>query len=316
MRKDILTLNRSTAQPLNRSTALLFFSLFFCLFFSSSSLISARRFSPEAVLIGEVVNFNGRKLIKVTTTGKFVDLEWWKAKSNTTMQGWDDCASLTTPTGANFTQGPILIDVRDNKQYEIRKFSDGKCWMVDNLMYGGDTDACAGKSIFAGNGSATPSNQFGAGTYGDCRDPRVGGSAPCTAGSTTCGYYYNWQAAMQHSTAWYNTTYTGPTTNVQGLCPEGWRLPTSNNGGDFEVLHLAAGSPATGFWQGGNLKGSFSGNCNPTGGLSGQGNYGYWSSSSPNSTTYTYLIRFGSSGVNTSHSSYKSNGFSIRCLKN
>jgi len=302
---------KKTAHQPNLSALCLIISLLFCLFFSSPSLINARRFSPFSMPVGATTTINGREVIKVTTTGKFVDLAKWNALGNTTMQGWDDCASLTTPTGTNFTQGPILTDIRDGKQYEIRKFADGKCWMVDNLMYGGDTDACAGKSTFAGNGSATPSNQFGAGTYGDCRDPRVGGSAPCTAGSTTCGYYYNWQAAMQHSTAYYNTTYTGPTTNVQGLCPEGWRLPTSNTGGDFAVFYAAIGSPIPDLW-----KGSFSGLCSLSGSVYYQSSNGYWWSSTPSSALNAYHINYNMSSVVPSDNGNKNYGFSIRCLKN
>ena len=224
---------------------------------------------------------------------------------------------LISYSGTNFTQGPILTDIRDNKQYEIRKFADGKCWMVDNLMYGGDTNACADKSIFDGNGSATPSNQFGIDTYGDCRDPRVGGSAPCTAGSTTCGYYYNWQAAMQHSTAYYNTTYTGPTTNVQCLCPEGWRLPTGNVGGDFDVLHVAAGSPATGFWQTpGSWKGSLFGYCGSTGLLTQQGNRSSFWSASEYSNSRARNISYYSNSIIINGYLDKNYGSTIRCLKN
>ena len=239
--------------------------------------------------------------------------------AQTTMQSWrwSDCRDLATPTGTNFTQGPTLTDERDGKQYEIRKFSDGQGWMVDNLMYGGTTDACAGKSTFNGNGSATSSNQFGTGTFGDCRDPRVGGSAPCTAGSTTCGYYYNWQAAMQHASAYYNTTYTGFTTNVQGLCPEGWSLPTNAGDYSFAVLHEIAGLPATGFWQGSNWKGPFSGGCGPTGTLYYQGGRGYWWSSSLYNVTNAYGMYFHSTYVNPSdYGNYKNYGFTIRCLKN
>ena len=234
-----------------------------------------------------------------------------------TMQSWTGCRDLATPTGTNFTQGPILTDERDGKQYEIRKFADGRCWMVDNLMYGGTTDACVGKTTFNGNGSATPSNQFGTGTFGDCRDPRVGGSAPCTAGSTTCGYYYNWQAAMQHASAYYNTTYTGPTELVQGLCPAGWRLPTSNTDGDFEVLHLAAGSPTTGFWQTpGNWKGDYSGMCDEFGGLGQQNVYGGWWTNTASSTTHSYRMGFYSSGIYINDPGYKNYGLLVRCLKN
>ncbi len=85
----------STSQPLNRSTACLIFSLFFCLFLSSAS-IHARRFSPFSMPVGATTTINGREVIKVTKTGKFVDLVKWNALSNATMQGWDDCASLAT----------------------------------------------------------------------------------------------------------------------------------------------------------------------------------------------------------------------------
>ena len=290
--------------------------IFLFTFFLSTSFIYARRFSPFSMPVGAKTTINGREVIKITTTGKFVDLEWWKAKSNTTMQGWDDCASLATPTGTNFTQGPTLIDARDNKQYEIRKFADGKCWMVDNLMYGGDTDACVGKSTFAGNGSPSPSNRFGANTFGDCRDPRVGGSAPCTTSSTACGYYYNWQAAMQHSTAYHSDIYTGPATNVQGLCPEGWRLPTGGGGGDFAILHAAVGSPVTGFWQGGNWKGPFSGACYSNGTLNIQGVDAYWWSSTQYSYVYAHLMYSPTNAINPNSFYEKYYGFTVRCLKN
>jgi len=309
---------KKTAHQPNLSTLCLIFSLFIFLLIFSSASIHARRFSPFSMPVGATTTINGRAVIKVTQTGKFVDLAKWNALGNTTMQGWDDCASLATPTGTNFTQGPILTDLRDGKQYEIRKFSDGKCWMVDNLMYGGDTDACAGKTTFAGDGSATPSNQFGTGTYGDCRDPRVGGTAPCTAGSTACGYYYNWQAAMQHETAYYGVTYTGPIINVQGLCPEGWRLPTSTGDDSFQTLHVEAGSPSIGFWQSNiGWKGSFSGRCSNTGGLTAQGTNGLYWTSKQYSIYRSHYFGFSSTTIYTStnilHPNY---GVPIRCLKN
>ncbi len=217
------------------------------------------------------------------------------------------CEKFCSPMGADYTYVGTMTDSRDNKTYEIRKFSDGKCWMVDNLAYGGTTDACASRTTFSGNGSSSPTNRFGTGTYGDCRN-NPGYS----------GYLYNWQAAMQHSTAYYNTTYTGPITNAQGLCPAGWVLPTGDVGGDFEVLYTAAGSPATGFWQTpGSWKGVFSGRCNLTGGLSNQGTNGFWWSSTPYSMTNAYYIYFNSSVVNPIKKDYGNyNGFTVRCLKN
>lgn len=288
---------------------------FLFLIFTTINSIQARQISPAAIPLGGVITMSGKVYIKITSAGKFMETQKWQALSNTTMQGWDDCAALITPTGSNFTQGPILIDARDNKTYEVRKFADGKCWMVENLMYGGDINACAGKKIFNGNGSPNPSNQFGVGTYGDCRDPRVGGVAPCLGGSKACGYYYNWQAAMQQVTAYYGVNYTGSTTNVQGLCPEGWKLPTNDNGGDFEILHLATGLLTNGFWQNGSWKGVLSGYCEDDGRSYLQNNYSYWLSSTPYSQCQFYSAYISSNHFVQSYGDLKNRGFVIRCLK-
>ena len=286
------------------------------LLFFYPSLVNAR-VSTAAAQVGSVVIIGGRTYVKITETNLWMDANKWDALGNTTMQGWDDCASLATPTGTNFTQGPILTDVRDNKTYEIRKFTDGKCWMVDNLMYGGPVDLCSGKTTFAGHGSLLPSDRFGAGTFGDCRDPRVGGVDPCTMSTTSCGYYYNWQAAMQHNSAYNGAAYVGSINGVRGLCPEGWRMPTGGAGGDFANLHSIIGSPSANFWQlTSGWKGVYSGICSATGTLINQGGYGYWWSSTPINTEWVYGMHYGVNYVSINYNDgYKANGFAIRCLK-
>ncbi len=122
---------------------------------------------------------------------------------------------------------------------------------------------------------------------------------------------------MQHSTAWHNTTYTGPTTNVQGLCPEGWRMPTGNSNGDYHSLHIVANLPVIGFWQyPGNWKGTFSGYSQVNSNLADQNIGGYWWSSESSSNTIADAMLFYSNYTYSSNENYKYQGFSIRCLKN
>jgi uncharacterized protein (TIGR02145 family) len=267
-----------------------------------------------------------------------------------TMQTWTGCAALATPTytegvqATYFTQGPCLTDERDGKNYEIRKFSDGKCWMVDNLAYGGTSDACSGKTSWSGDGSATASNTFGAGTYGDCRDPRVDASStgPCY-NSNQCGYYYNWQGAMQLASAYYDTSVSYPsdtpsTTNyITGICPQGWHLPsggTTNAASEFRTLDVAvggtggnsqAGTNYTAFWRPTSSsiitssdpwKGLYSGRVNSIGSLSNQGSSGYWWSSAEFSANNAYHLYVFTSLVYPQNNYNKYYGFSVRCVQN
>ena len=83
-----------------------------------------------------------------------------------------DCQAFPTPVGKGYTKVGTLTDERDGKLYEVRKFADGKCWMVDNLAFGGATaqggsDVCQNRTSFDGEGYTTPTHRFGAGTYGD-----------------------------------------------------------------------------------------------------------------------------------------------------
>jgi uncharacterized protein (TIGR02145 family) len=210
-----------------------------------------------------------------------------------TMQTWTGCASLPTPTltvgvkSTYFTQGPCLTDERDGKNYEIRKFPDGKCWMVDNLAYGGtttqsgSTDYCATSTSIPAPDTINPvcttnaawygkigAQAIGAGTaaqiYGDCANPRLNAdiAGPCY-NSNQCGYYYNWQAATQLPTACsiltaatYPNGTPSNTNYLQGICPSGWHLPSggANQSAEFDTLYVLTGgtgsaSPGTTFWQ-------------------------------------------------------------------
>ncbi len=303
---------------------LLLFSLLFLQL--TNQIQAAAGITIDEMPLGTVVVINGIKLVKITSTNKFMAIEpFTDCNPTTDMQCFDQCSSWVTPAygtmnyananGLNASSKTELTDLRDGKTYEVRKFADGKCWMVNDLRYGGVTDACLSRTAFDGNGSASPTGRFGAGTYGDCRnDP----------GYAT--YLYNWQAAMQNSTAYYNTTYTGPTINVQGLCPQGWHLPTGGPTGEQVALdqaiggtganHQTSGNAFT-FWRpGGNFLGTYAGYCDASGGLRDQGTNGNYWSSFQSSTTLAYFVGIYTGSVYPQNAHDKFCGFSIRCVKN
>ena len=169
-----------------------------------------------------------------------------------------DCDNYATPGALNFTPIGCLEDERDGKLYEVRKFADGKCWMVDNLAYGGATaqggsDACAQREEFISDGYYAPSNRFGAGSYGDCRDPaKQGNSSYSNYCAGRCGYLYNLAAALQLPSAIMGENIVYPTgqaptitsNSVRGLCPAGWHVPSGGESGsesEFIALDLANG---------------------------------------------------------------------------
>jgi uncharacterized protein (TIGR02145 family) len=313
--------------------------------------------------VGKVVSVNGLKFVKITNN------QYLATAPLGSMQGWNGCASLpnpactvagncttTTVTSQLFTQGPTLMDARDGQRYEIRKFPDGKCWMVDNLRYGGTTtangnlDACNGKTTFAGDGQSTPYVSWYQGSaqlYGDCRDPHQGGSAPCNtntaSGVPQCGYYYNWQAAMQLSSAYQGSSTSYPfgmptsTANfIQGICPDGWHIPsggTNSSTSEWIALDMAVGGNGgnnqtgrsyTYFWRASNLytvtvtdpwKNILSGWGTVDGLLRRHGSYGFWWPSTEVSATTVYYFAAGDDS-GTQYIDYKNYGYSVRCIQN
>ena len=211
-----------------------------------------------------------------------------------------------------------LTDSRDNKTYRVRKFADGHCWMIDNLAYGGTTeangtvDACATKVTFSGNGQTTPYTAWYSGSqqlYGDCRNA---GSYP--------GYLYNWQAAMQQSLAYYNVNYTGPASNNgAGICPTGWLLPTGGSTGQFYALHTTYSSlsgTSANFWANATYwNGVYSGFYNNAGTLYDQASYAYYWSSTQYGASSGYSLGFNTGGtVYPQNNDSKNYGFSVRCV--
>lgn len=111
-------------------------------------------------------------------------------------------------------------DMRNSKEYSVKRMADGKWWMNEDLQYGTPVDADNYKE------SCKVSSQgLGNGLWGVCREDTV----------LNAGYYYNWQAAMQLTEVEYNNPAGIGNTPRQGICPDGWHLPSQQ-----ELIDLVA----------------------------------------------------------------------------
>ena len=113
-------------------------------------------------------------------------------------------------------------------------------------------------------------------------------------------------------------------------CPAGWRLPTQSEFADLVTTYLVPGSSTLDRLR--SVNGRFFNSGDPTqpllflpaagarsfsgGALNPVGTYGYYWSSTPNSTTSTssYCLLFGSTLMNPSGNNDKTYGFTIRCV--
>jgi uncharacterized protein (TIGR02145 family)/uncharacterized repeat protein (TIGR02543 family) len=230
-----------------------------------------------------------------------------------------------TEEQTGFTCGDILTDPRDGQQYETVQIDD-QCWMAVNLNIGERID---------GNQNMSDNGALEKYCYDD--DP---------ANCGTYGGLYQWDEMMQYITQ----------EGVQGICPEGWHVPS-----DAEWAHLTDYVVSQGYpnvWDNPNGSGNalkscrqvnspLGGACNinehprwnehnthhgidifgfsavpggyrhSSGSFSSHGNFGnWWSSSERYSTNAWRRYMYYSKGNIPQGNGDKTWGFSVRCLKN
>ena len=222
---------------------------------------------------------------------------------------------------AQFTCGDTIIDKRDGKPYTTL-FIKGQCWMAQNLNIGTMINSATGGTN--GDGIQTDNGTIEKYCYDD--DP---------ANCTTYGGFYQWDEMMQYETI----------EGTQGICPTGWHLPTDNEWktlekqlgmtqaqadaigyrGTDQGSQLAGNEP---LWTDGDLdqNGAF-GSSGFTGLPAGAGNpsgFGsqstrtyFWSSSEGvmDETVWYRQLDYDSPEVVRGGDSFKSNGASVRCVK-
>ncbi len=204
---------------------------------------------------------------------------------------------ICTNTKENKTKQ--LIDIRDGKSYWVTKLKDGNCWMTQNLAY---------------NGGGTSRGT-------DCSgwQDTITVAQYCNPGHTdgdhaSRGNYYSWPAAMNG-----DTSATG---TVQGVCPNGWHLPTSSTTakGSFGGLTTAygAGDNAAGstIMRGSPIYFQYSGRASSSG-IDYVGGNGFYWSSTPYYSNQAYILYLYSNAANPSNGNSRGQryyGNSVRCL--
>lgn len=249
-----------------------------------------------------------------------------------------------------------LRDTRDGKFYWVSKLVDGKCWMTQNLdldlstakyLSPNDSDVTSNwtpgyttattadsSTILASN---TGQRSWSLGNYriinpntpSDCGYPKnsaVDCPGQFTAYATPTfangdvnahyilGNHYQWNAA---------TAGTGGSiisgTAASSICPKGWRLPTSNVGGEFETLVNALGGTSS---TNNITKAPFYGvrggyvrqGADDLFAYAGDGGY-YWSSTPFSDGSNAYNLAFGDiSNIDPSYRWARYFGFSVRCV--
>ncbi|MBR3386560.1 hypothetical protein IKG68_03280 [Candidatus Saccharibacteria bacterium] len=141
--------------------------------------------------------------------------------------------SATDAAAMEVGQTITLVDNRDNQEYTVAKFPDGKVWMTKNLNLAGgtaltsdNTNMAAGyvmpTSVGFQEGNKLPESSMQGFDNNDMAFVYNSGSEDCES-ETGCYSYYSWHAATLGSVAVDDGWKTAP----YDICPKGWRMPTA-----------------------------------------------------------------------------------------
>ena len=231
-----------------------------------------------------------------------------------------------------FICGKDKVKDIDGNEYNTVKIGQ-QCWMKENL-----------RTTKYPNGTEIPIGTDSSSTIGTRNAP---GSEDNVA---TRGYLYNWVATMNGATS----SGTNPS-GVQGICPDGWHVPSNKEftqlveyvrGVDGNVCgsylnNIAKALAATTLWHSSSIEcaigNDLSGNnatgfsAVPTGyyGLNFSGHVGqwyydfqnnstyYWTTEEHTNPAYIYTVSFGYSSTSITQTNYDryKNAYSVRCLR-
>ena len=296
--------------------------------------------SDSTLVFTQTITLTGSSITDVDSNA--VDSLWWDLDGD---GAFDDAATLTGVTVRDSfpdaTGGTYVVSVRGMDTYglydtasvtitvldTISYFMDSRdeqiykivtigtqTWMAQNLNYSGDDGA--------GNRAYTTGWCYGVGP-GDTTDHSD--SSTCN----TYGRFYNWTSAMAISETYLGTTWgSSDTVKHQGICPEGWHVPTNT---EWSTLaDYLGGSDTAGFFLKSTSGWSSDGNGSDAYGFSAlpagyrysngvwynQGGSAYFWSASEYSATYARyrFLGYYNADLDADYNS-KYYGFSLRCTK-
>ncbi|MDD5749381.1 MAG: FISUMP domain-containing protein [Patescibacteria group bacterium] len=211
-----------------------------------------------------------------------------------------------------------LVDIRDSRKYNTVKIGT-QCWMAQHLNIG---------TMIAGADTQTDNGIIEKYCYSDN-----------TTNCNTDGGLYQWAEAMQYGSSCNGTGESQPAcaSPAQGICPEGWHIPSHYELTALERAVCTSGTCVTDFpydtttlnsWRGSNegtkLKvGGTSGMEMVLAGsrhhtdttFSGRTSFGnIWSSLESSTNAWIRVVR-SSDGLIYRNPNNKLTGFSVRCVK-
>ena len=216
------------------------------------------------------------------------------------------------------TTAQTAYDNRDEQAYTIQRLADGRCWMITNLNLGATdltTDLTSSNTNLSTTVTASTFNGWkkssGTASYTSAEFIPVSGT-DSTSG-TAYGTLYNYCAASAGTIC----TSSNSSDASYDLCPAGWRLPTSNTGGEFATLYANASYNTNAKMRASVANGGaafalagYFYNSTPT----NQGSHGYYWSSTRYGNTSMYYLYLNTSNVVPSDYSNRRYGYSIRCI--
>lgn len=208
------------------------------------------------------------------------------------------------------TAGVTIRDNRDGNQYLVKKLSDGKCWMQDNLrIINGVSMTSANTNIASGRTYSLPGSAFqDSNTTAYIQKGTINNTATVYgSGSNKRGVYYNYCAA---SAGTYCAS-SGSGNASYDICPKGWRLPTGGPSGEFQALYNKYGNKSNFYSAFSNiLSGDYM-----SGQYWGVGSYGnFWSSTRANATEMYDLYSPSDGNPEPANQYKRGDGFSVRCV--
>ena len=191
------------------------------------------------------------------------------------------CQSLASMTDVAAT------DTRDSNIYTVR-YINGACWMTQNLGLSG------GRTLTSADSNVTrdwsfPSNNLTSGSSYTAAYSTI-------SSNTSYGGYYNYCAASAGTVCSSSSEQDA----TQDICPKGWRLPTYSEMYGITSYASAFSPVYSGYYRSGSLHST--------------GSTGYWWSAAAYTGSYQYILRYDGSLHNSVYS-YKSNGYSVRCIR-
>ena len=281
-------------------------------------------YGPNQTITTGDLSLEGMKLYAV----------WIAPEQNTSFQ------DFSCPTNEDMPIGTVIAlkDGRDNEVYTVAKLADGNCWMTENLRLDNNATINATNTnnpISTFTALSPSSNSWCTTSSASCYNQSLLNTnnitnpvSPMTGtNANTYSYsnYYNWYSATAGNGT-YNISYD---TVVSGdLCPTGWHLPYGgvgtgakggNTSGGFYYLDqqmgAATGAAGSNNWRSFPNNFVYSGYWNGSSGAYYRGRYGYYWSSTADSTIYVRGLSFGSGSVAPGTTNFpKYYGNSVRCV--